>query len=142
METFFRLANNCPFPCGGGYKVYKYYKKPSKRDEEQPLEDDETDQPLFIENWPLLDFARQYGKMRVVQFVNSTTGEPFKICIFTKNGCETKVYFFSRLGVLSPAEISQRQRELLVGKTAKNKLYLHNGNVRKWQDVDLELDEN
>lgn len=125
----------------GGYKVYKRYKKtPDKEDNEPPLDEEIPDQPLFIENWSLLDFARQYGKMRVAKFTNSKTEEPFKICVFTKDGSDTKVYFFSQLGVLTPTEISQRQRELQIGKTANGKLYLHNGNVRKWQDVDLDLE--
>ena len=66
--------------------------------------------------WTLLDFARQFGpKMQVGNFVNNETGEEFKSCIFTKpDGTRTFVAFSSKMGELTPKEISAMQNKLYV----------------------------
>lgn len=60
------------------------------------------------------DFAREFGKMQVGEFVNSETQEHFKSYIFTKNSTRTFVAFSSKLGVLTPKEIAERKYSLIV----------------------------
>lgn len=60
------------------------------------------------------NFAREFGKMQVGEFVNSETQEHFKSCIFTKDSNKTYVAFSSKLGVLTPKEIVERKNSLIV----------------------------
>lgn len=60
------------------------------------------------------NFAREFGKMQVGEFVNSKTQEHFKSCIFTKDNTKTYVAFNSKLGVLTPKEIVERKNSLIV----------------------------
>ena len=65
--------------------------------------------------WPLLTFARQYGKMQVGEFVNKETGDVFKSCIFTKaDGTRTFVAFSTKMGELTPKEIVAMKDNLIV----------------------------
>lgn len=76
--------------------------------------------------------------MQVGTFTNGTTGEKYKACIFTQgDGTMTYVRFYSRLGELTPTEISKRKEELKVGVTVSNELYLHNENVEVWETINL-----
>lgn len=70
--------------------------------------------PKIIKTWSLLDFAREFGKMQVGEFINSETQEHFKSCIFTKDNTKTFVAFCSKLGVLTPKEIVERKNSLIV----------------------------
>lgn len=67
------------------------------------------------QTWPLLEFARLHGKMKVAPFVDSETGKTFKICAFidSENNV-TLVAFSSKLGELTPKEISAQKHELQV----------------------------
>ena len=95
--------------------------------------------PLFVEDWPLLDFARANGKMQVGDFISKDTNEEFKACIFTKkDGSRIFVGFFSQLGELTPAEISRRKDELKVGLMSNGYYYLHDNNIKLWKDINLE----
>lgn len=93
----------------------------------------------ILQSWSLLEFAKNYVKMQVGNFVNSNTGEEFKSCMFVKeDGSYDYVGFHSQLGTLTPAEISERKKELKVGLTELGKyvLYVH---IEDWENVDLGL---
>ena len=60
------------------------------------------------------NFAREFGKMQVGEFINSETQETFKSYIFTKDNTKTYVAFSSKLGVLTPKEIVERKNSLIV----------------------------
>lgn len=91
-------------------------------DEEDSIEEsnikendvEEKPKPKIIKTWSLLDFAREFGKMQVGEFINSETQETFKSCIFTKDNTKTYVAFSSKLGVLTPKEIVERKNSLIV----------------------------
>ena len=93
----------------------------------------------ILQSWPLLEFAKNYVKMQVGTFVNSNTGEEFKSCMFIKkDGTYDYVGFHSQLGELTPAEISERKKELKVGLTQSGKYVLYN-HIDDWEIVDLGL---
>ena len=63
--------------------------------------------PVIVDSWPLIEFAREHGKMQVGEFANKETGEVFKSCIFTKpDGTRTFVAFSVKLGELTPRQIA------------------------------------
>lgn len=104
-------------------------------------EKDNNENLLFIENWTLIDFAKKWGpEMKAGTCVNEKTGKYYKSCVFTqKDGTKTYVSFFHKLGELTASEILLRKDELKVGLTKNGKYYLHNGNVKAWENVDLGL---
>ena len=64
--------------------------------------------------WPLLDFAREHGRMSVLPLVDKD-GRRFKACKFLdKEGNKLYVDFSSTLGELSASEISTRKNDLFV----------------------------
>lgn len=93
----------------------------------------------ILQSWSLLEFAKNYVKMKVGTFVNSDTGENFKSCIFLKKD-DTYDYvgFHSQLGELTPTEISERKKELKVGLTESGKYVLYD-HIDDWEFVDLGL---
>jgi hypothetical protein len=89
-------------------------------------------------SWSLIAFARANGKMQVGNFINSETGEEFKSCIFTDdNGNRCFVNFSSKLGELTPSEISSRKNELQVVLLESGNYSLCRQGDNNWQDVDL-----
>lgn len=117
------------------YFIRKRHKKSAKAS----VSISSNENNLFIENWPLLDFAKKYGpEMKVGTFTNKNTGEEYRVCVFIReNGKRTYVRFFSQLGELTPFEISQRKNDLKVGITEADKFYLHDNNVKIWETVNL-----
>lgn len=78
------------------------------------------------------------GKMQVGAFTNSETNESFKSCIFTDNvGNRCFVAFSSKLGELTPAEISRRKNELQVVELESGNYSLCRQGDNNWQDVEL-----
>ena len=72
-------------------------------------------QNLKMISEPLMDFAKQYGKMQVKTVANPTTNEVHSFCAFiNEQGIETKVGFGKTLGVLRPQEIVERKDQLVV----------------------------
>lgn len=65
-------------------------------------------------SWPLLDFARSHGRMKVTnELTNSRTGETFRSCTFVAPGSAvTLVGFSSNLGVLTPQQIAAQNAAL------------------------------
>lgn len=93
----------------------------------------------ILQSWSLLEFAKNYVKMKVGDFINSNTGEEFKSCMFIKeDGTYDYVGFHSQLGELTPAEISERKKELKVGLTQLGKYVLYD-HINDWEIVDLGL---
>ena len=89
-------------------------------------------------SWSLLAFAKMKGKMQVGNFVNSETGEEFKSCVFTNTeGIRCFVAFSSKLGELTPAEISSRKNELQVVELKSGNFSLCKQGENNWQDVEL-----
>lgn len=89
-------------------------------------------------SWSLMAFAQMKGKMQVGVFTNGETGENFKSCIFTDNaGNRCFVAFSSKLGELSPAEISSRKNELQVVELESGNFSLCRQGDNNWQDVEL-----
>lgn len=89
-------------------------------------------------SWSLMAFAQMKGKMQVGAFTNSETGEDFKSCIFTDHvGNRCFVAFSSKLGELSPAEISRRKNELQVVELESGNYSLCRQGDNNWQDVEL-----
>lgn len=104
--------------------------------EEKSTEETNTS---ILQSWSLLEFAKNYVKMQVGNFVNSNTGEEFKSCIFLKkDGTYDYVGFHSQLGELAPIEISKRKKELKVGLTESGKYILYD-HIDDWEIVDLGL---
>lgn len=88
---------------------------------------------IFIEDWQLLNFAKEFGKMQVGTFRETETGIVYKACLFTNPvGIKTYVYFHSELGELSPSEISKRKNELYVGKAENGNYFLYSKNNKGW----------
>lgn len=118
--------------------MWQYHKNITD-DGEEAITEITVKESLFVENWDLLDFAREYGpRMQVGGFTNAETGVHFTQCIFTqKDGTQTYVMFFSQLGVLSPSEISKRKEGLKVGRTKEGKFFLHDEHIKLWEDVEL-----
>lgn len=136
--TFTRILKDVGFSQKDVYDIIKgkYNYKFDSTVLEEPAE--ETNSSI-LQSWSLLEFAKNYIKMQVGTFVNSNTGEEFKSCMFIKkDGTYDYVGFHSQLGVLSPAEISKRKRELKVGLTQSGKYVLYD-HIDDWEIVDLGL---
>lgn len=92
-------------------------------------------------SWSLVAFAKSHGKMQIGTFVNSETGDSFKSTIFTnpEDNSRTFVAFSSKLGVLTPKEISERKDELQVVELESGNFSLCKAGQNSWEDVDLSL---
>lgn len=89
-------------------------------------------------SWSLLAFARMKGKMQVGEFVNKETGDTFKSCIFTDgDNNRSFVAFSSKLGELSPAEISAQKDKLQVVELESGNYSLCRVGENQWVDVAL-----
>lgn len=89
-------------------------------------------------SWSLLAFARMKGKMQVGNFANKETGDTFKSCIFTDNeGNRCFVAFSSKMGELSPAEISAQKDKLQVVELESGNYSLCRVGENSWEDVAL-----
>lgn len=136
--SFTRILKDVGFSQKDVYDIIKgkYNYKFDSTVLEEPAE--ETNSSI-LQSWPLLEFAKNYVKMQVGNFVNSNTGEEFKSCMFLKeNGSYDYVRFHSQLGELTPAEISKRKKELKVGLTNSGKYVLYD-HIDDWEIVDLGL---
>lgn len=136
--TFTRILKDVGFSQKDVYDIIKgkYNYKFDSTVLEDPTE--ETNSSI-LQSWSLLEFAKNYVKMQVGDFVNSNTEEEFKSCMFLKkDGSYDYVKFHSQLGELSPAEISKRKKELKVGLTQSGKYVLYD-HIDDWEIVDLGL---
>ncbi len=137
--TFTRILKDVGFSQEEVYDIVKgnyNYKFDYKAAEEECIEENNTS---ILQSWSLLEFAKNYVKMQVGNFVNSNTGEEFKSCMFIKeDGTYDYVGFHSQLGELTPAEISERKKELKVGLTELGKYVLYD-HIDDWENVDLGL---
>lgn len=136
--TFTRILKDVGFSQEDIYAIVKgkYNYKFDSVVQEEPVE--ETNLSI-LQSWSLLEFAKNYVKMKVGTFVNSNTGEEFKSCMFLKkDGTYDYVGFHSQLGELTPAEISKRKKELKVGLTESGKYVLYD-HIDDWEIVDLGL---
>lgn len=98
-------------------------------------------------SWSLLAFAQSHGKMQVGSFetVDQQTGEikKFKSCVFTdptnsdEKTNKTFVSFSSRLGELTPREISEQKDNLQVAELESGHYSLCRKGNNAWEDVDL-----
>lgn len=95
----------------------------------------------IVKSWPLLNFARQHGKMQVGEFKNKQTGELFKSCIFTNphDSTRTFVAFSDAMGVLTPKEIAAQKNELTVVQLESGNYSLCKGRVIIEQDSQVEV---
>lgn len=117
-----------------GYYNYRFNNESLA--EEECIEKKNTS---ILQSWSLLEFAKNYVKMKVGNFVNTNTGKEFKSCMFIKkDGSYDYVGFHSQLGVLTPAEISKRKKELKVGLTESGKYVLYD-HIDDWEIIDLGL---
>lgn len=117
-----------------GYYNYRFNNESLA--EEECIEKKNTS---ILQSWSLLEFAKNYVKMKVGNFVNTNTGKEFKSCMFIKkDGSYDYVGFHSQLGVLTPAEISERKEKLKVGLTESGKYVLYD-HIDDWEIVDLGL---
>lgn len=136
--TFTRILKDVGFSQEDIYAIVKgkYNYRFDKVTEEEYAEETNTS---ILQSWSLLEFAKNYVKMQVGDFVNSNTEEEFKSCMFLKeDGSYDYVGFHSQLGELSPAEISKRKKELKVGLTQSGKYVLYD-HIDDWEIVDLGL---
>ena len=136
--TFTRILKDIGFSQEDIYAIVKgkYNYKFDSVVEEESAEETNTS---ILQSWSLLEFAKNHVKMQVGTFVNSNTGEEFKSCMFLKkDGTYDYVGFHSQLGVLTPAEISKRKKELKVGLTNSGKYILYD-HIDDWEIVDLGL---
>lgn len=95
---------------------------------------------VFEESWTLLDFARMYGPNMQVDASTKANGYRPSCRFIKKDGTITYVRFFSQLGILTASEISKRKNELYIGKVSSGNFYLHAGNVKTWETVELEIE--
>lgn len=136
--TFTRILKDVGFSQEDIYAIVKgkYNYRFNSAVQEEPVE--ETNSSI-LQSWSLLEFAKNYVKMKVGTFVNSNTGENFKSCMFLKkDGTYDYVGFHSQLGELTPTEISERKKELKVGLTESGKYVLYD-HIDDWEFVDLGL---
>ena len=136
--TFTRILKDVGFSQKDIYDIVKgkYNYRFDSVVQEEPVE--ETNSSI-LQSWSLLEFAKNYVKMKVGTFVNSNTGEEFKSCMFLKkDGTFDYVGFHYQLGELAPAEISKRKKELKVGLTESGKYILYD-HIDDWEIVDLGL---
>ena len=137
--TFTRILKDVGFSQEDVYDIVKVnynYRFDYKAAEERCIEENNTS---ILQSWSLLEFAKNYVKMQVGNFVNSNTGEDFKSCMFIKED-DTYDYvgFHSQLGELTPTEISERKKKLKVGLTELGKYVLYD-HIDDWENVDLGL---
>ena len=136
--TFTRILKDVGFSQEDIYDIAKgkYNYRFDSVVQEEPVE--ETNSSI-LQIWSLLEFAKNYVKMKVGTFVNSNTGEEFKSCMFLKkDGTYDYVGFHSQLGKLTSAEISKRKKKLKVGLTESGKYVLYD-HIDDWEIVDLGL---
>lgn len=136
--SFTRILKDVGFSQEDIYAIVKgkYHYRFDSVGQEKPVE--ETNLSI-LQSWSLLEFAKNYVKMKVGTFVNSNTGEEFKSCMFLKkDGTYDYVGFHSQLGELTSAEISKRKKELKVGLTESGKYVLYD-HIDDWEIVDLGL---
>lgn len=136
--TFTRILKDVGFSQEDIYAIVKgkYNYRFDSVVQEEPVEEINSS---ILQSWSLLEFAKNYVKMKVGTFVNSNTGEEFKSCTFLKkDGTYDYVGFHSQLGELTPAEISERKKELKVGLTNSGKYVLYD-HIDDWEIVDLGL---
>lgn len=136
--TFTRILKDVGFSQEDIYDIAKgkYNYRFDSVVQEEPVE--ETNSSI-LQSWSLLEFAKNYVKMKVGTFVNSNTGEEFKSCMFLKkDGTYDYVGFHSQLGKLTSAEISKRKKKLKVGLTESGKYVLYD-HIDDWKIVDLGL---
>lgn len=136
--TFTRILKDVGFSQEDIYDIAKgkYNYRFDSVVQEEPVE--ETNLSI-LQSWSLLEFAKNYVKMKVGTFVNSNTGEEFKSCMFLKkDGTYDYVGFHSQLGKLTSAEISKRKKKLKVGLTESGKYVLYD-HIDDWEIVDLGL---
>ena len=107
-----------------------------------------TSQNVGIKNsWPLLDFARSHGRMKVTnELTNSNTGEHFKSCAFVApGGAVTLVGFSSNLDTINPkADSKAISKQIATQKDSLQVVELESGNYKlckagsdSWEGVDL-----
>ncbi len=137
--TFTRILKDVGFSQEDVYDIVKgnyNYRFDYKAAEEGCIEENNTS---ILQSWSLIEFAKNYVKMQVGDFVNSNTGKEFKSCMFLKeDGSYDYIGFHSQLGELTPAEISKRKKELKVGLTNSGKYILYD-HIDDWEIVDLGL---
>lgn len=136
--TFTRILKDVGFSQEDIYSIVKgkYNYRFDSVVQEEPVEEINSS---ILQSWSLLEFAKNYVKMKVGTFVNSNTGEEFKSCMFLKkDGTYNYVGFHSQLGELTSAEISKRKKELKVGLTESGKYVLYD-HIDDWEIVDLGL---
>lgn len=136
--TFTRILKDVGFSQEDIYDIAKgkYNYRFDSVVQEEPVE--ETNSSI-LQSWSLLEFAKNYVKMKVGTFVNSNTGEEFKSCMFLKkDGTYDYVGFHSQLGKLTSAEISKRKKKLKVGLTESGKYVLYD-HIDDWEIVNLGL---
>ena len=91
-------------------------------------------------SWSLISFAKAHGRMKVAPFVNKETGECFKSCAFLDSDGEiTLVAFSSKLGELTPAQITEQKDDLQVVQLESGSFKLCRAGHDTWEDVDLGL---
>ncbi len=103
----------------------------------------------IVNSWSLMTFAKSHGRMKVVpasEHINSQTGESFtsSSCAFihpTEKDEQGRakvcfVAFSSKLGELTPAEISAQKDELQVAQL-KSGSYILCRTGEGWAEVDL-----
>lgn len=90
------------------------------------------------QGWSLLAFASG-KKMQVGTFVNTETGEEFKSCIFTDNSTGNRCFvaFSSKLGELTPSQISAMKHDLQVVELNSGNYSLCKQGQGNWEDVEL-----
>lgn len=90
-------------------------------------------------SWSLVAFAKSHGKMQIGSFVNKENGDSFRSCIFTnpEDNSRTFVAFSSKLGELTPSEISAQVADLQVVQLESDTHILCRQGENSWEDVDL-----
>lgn len=82
----------------------------------------------YKRTYPLMAFAKKHGKMKIVPFTNSETGEPFKTCAFVDNSNNIILCYFGSIDFSS--EESQTADFIVKNKNHLAVVQTSNGTYR------------
>lgn len=116
-----------PIYVGVPLVVYTIYRTKNKKQDKSPKTLKGEPQSLSCDTsckvsdeMPLLEFAREFGKMQVCKSANKE-GQIRSLCLFTK---VTEVHFSDSIGELTASEISANKENLVVRRIADGKYEL------------------
>lgn len=124
------------------FTIFRNLDKNKKQSDKRVITKDDTSLNMsnklesLPNEMPLLDFAKEFGKMQVCKAADKN-GSIHSKCIFTK---VTDVNFSDSIGELTASEISENKMDLVVRKTGDNQYELclaNGGSLKKSSESEL-----